>query len=213
MNKTDREGILFCVCGASGSGKSTHCRYLLEHNAETLSFSVSYTSRSPRAGEVDGENYFFVSRDDFEKKIEAGDLVEWEEVHGNYYGTSASTLNQAITEGKDLLLEVDIRGVLNLKRHFSSHTVVCFITPPSFSDLEKRILGRGAMDETELKTRLNTARNEYETVLNLAASDQVDYLLINDVQEETSHLLNSILIAERAKLKRFSLAFLEKFKA
>ncbi|MDC0358365.1 guanylate kinase [Oligoflexia bacterium] len=200
-----REGILFCLCGPSGSGKSTHCGYLLAQNARTLQFSVSFTTRLARAGEVQGEDYHFVSKSEFEKRIAQDEFVEWEETHGNYYGTSAKTLEHIIEGGGDLLLEVDIRGALNFKAAYPRNAVIVFMIPPDFETLCQRLTARGEMPEEELATRLKTTEREYDAFLKVAEQGGgIDYLVINDKIEETSKCLDEILQVERRQLNRIA---------
>jgi len=198
-----REGILFCLIGPTAGGKTTLASKLLGENPETLRLSVSTTSRLPREGESEGESYFFVSREDFEQKIKKGEFFEWEEIHGNLYGTAKSAVDGAISSGRDLLLDIDIRGAVNFKKSFPGNAVISFLIPPSIKALRDRIRGRGAIEESDLEERLATARREFEQLKELAEeSGIIDYFVVNDKFEATHRILSSILAAERVKLGR-----------
>ena len=198
-----RKGILFVLIGPSGSGKSTLCARLVEEFGKDLHYSISVTSRTPRGGEVDGKSYHFVSREDFIARRERGEFFEWEETHGNLYGTLRASLENGINSGHDLLFQIDIRGALTMKKSFPDNTVSVFIMPPSFEVLKERILSRGSVDAAELERRFATARQEYETLQSLhAEKDKVDYLLLNHTLEETYTRLRGIVHAERSRYLR-----------
>lgn len=202
-----RRGILFCFVGPAGSGKTTFAARLLRADPDRLKLSVSVTSRTPRAGEQDGVHYHFVTREDFRSKVERGEFFEWEETHGNYYGTLSSTVRDAMASGIDLLLDVDIRGALNFKKSFPDNTVIAFVIPPSTEELKNRIKMRSSVSENELSTRLATARSEYARLIELAEKDaaRVDYIVLNDELEQAYSRIVSILEAERARCKRLEL--------
>ncbi|RMG44530.1 MAG: guanylate kinase [Candidatus Dadabacteria bacterium] len=197
-----RSGVLFCICGPTGSGKTTLTERLEGKFSPLARRSISLTSRKPREDEVDGKSYYFVSRDEFEIRVKNNELFEWEEVHGNYYGTLRSTLDEALKDGVDLLLDIDIKGALNIKKHYPDNTCITFIALPSFEELVRRVRGRGKMDEQQLERRIVTARSEYDTLLKLMKSGKIDYFLINDQLEDSFENLCSILKAEGNRLKR-----------
>ena len=151
-----RQGILFCLVGPSGSGKTYLSKEIIAREPRAK-LSISVTSRAPRAGEVTGLDYHFVARGDFEAKIKRGELFEWEEVHGNLYGTLKSAVQDSIDNGLDLLLDIDIRGALNFKKHYSANTCLIFLVPPSYSVLIERLNARGAMSAEDKAKRLKTA--------------------------------------------------------
>jgi len=199
-----RQGILFILVGPTGSGKSTFCERLIVDFPEELSYSTSVTTRPARPNEVPGKSYHFISRDEFVARREKGEFFEWEENHGNLYGTLLSNLENGITQGKDLLFQIDIRGSLNFKRHFPENTVTVFIVPPSFDDLRKRLQGRGTVDQGELQRRFSTARSEYEALLSLHGSPGggIDYMIVNRELDLTYEEVRAIVVAERARYSR-----------
>ena len=152
------EGRLFILSAPSGAGKTTLCSALMEHFKDML-YSVSYTTRNPRKGEIDGVDYHFISKDDFVIKIREDKWAEWAEVHGNYYGTSAAFLNDALASGKNVLLDIDVEGAMQiLKRYPDSITI--FIMPPTPEILRMRIESRGADSREVIEKRLKNAERE-----------------------------------------------------
>ena len=206
-----RKGILFVLIGPSGSGKSTFCGRLIK-DFDDLHYSISVTSRPPRQGEVQGKSYHFVSREEFLARRDRGEFFEWEETHGNLYGTLRSTLQNGIDGGHDLLFQIDIRGALTMKKHFPDNTVSVFIVPPSFEALRERLVGRGSVDAAELERRFGTARQEYETLLSLHRdAGKIDYLLLNQELEETYSHMKGIVMAERSRYLRLDGESVAKF--
>lgn len=166
-------GKLIVVSAPSGAGKTTIVKAILAKYPSLL-FSVSATTRPIRAGEVDGRDYFFLQREEFERRIKAGQLVEWEEIYGNLYGTLKSEVDKALSAGKTMLFDIDVRGVLSIKRHYQNDTVVIFIRPPSVEVLRSRLLNRKTEDEATMNRRLDRVTMELET------GNQFDYQVIND---------------------------------
>ncbi len=206
-----RKGILFVLIGPSGSGKSTFCSRLIR-DFDDLHYSISVTSRPPRQGEVQGTSYHFVSREEFLARRDRGEFFEWEETHGNLYGTLRSTLQNGIDGGHDLLFQIDIRGALTMKKHFPDNTVSVFIIPPSFEALRERLVGRGSVDAAELERRFATARQEYEALLSLhGEAAKVDYLLLNEDLEDTYTHMKGIVMAERSRYLRMDDESVAKF--
>jgi guanylate kinase len=200
MRNLSREGIFLCLIGPAGGGKTTVAERLLATDTKGLSPSVSVTSRIPRAGEVEGKDYFFVTKEEFLHRVSRGEFFEWEETHGNLYGTSRETLSTAITNGTDLLLDIDIRGALTFKKHFPKNTLIVFLIPPTGAVLRERLLRRGSSQE-ELEIRLATALREYEAFF--ADLPLVDYFVVNEDREATFNTVHSILESERVRTHRF----------
>lgn len=205
-----RQGILFILVGPAGSGKSTLCQRLLAEFHHRLQYAVSATTRSPRPGEVNGQSYNFMSREEFCRLRDAGEFFEWEENHGQFYGTLKSTLLDGINNGKDLLYQIDIRGALNFKRAFPLYSVLTFILPPSIEELRARLEGRGNSDPADLARRLQTARVEYQGLLK-ARTEQlsIDYVVVNNNIDIAYDEVRSILVSEGSRFGRIETASLE----
>lgn len=198
-----RKGILFVVIGPAGAGKSTVCDRLVTEFSDSLQYSTSATSRPPRPGEIHGKSYHFMSREEFVRRRDAGEFFEWEEIHGNLYGTPQESLLRGIETGKDLLLQKDIRGALNFKRHFPDNAVTLFMLPPSFADMNSRLKARGTNDPAEVSRRLATARSEYQTLLDVhGAQGAIDYIVVNGDLAETYAQVRAVVTAERLRYLR-----------
>ena len=207
-----RKGILFILMGPTGSGKSTFCERLLSEFPDTLRYSTSATSRSPRANETGGRSYHFMSRDEFIARREQGEFFEWEEIHGNLYGTLQESLIRGIEEGKDILFQIDIRGAMKFKRQFPENAVTLFIVPPSFEELRARLTGRGTVDPGELQRRFATAKSEYQALLTLHGDGEtIDYLVVNRELESTYNQVRAIILAERARYLRMDKESVQQF--
>lgn len=210
--KLARKGILFVLMGPTGSGKSTFCDRLVHEFPEALQYSISATSRPPRANEATGRSYHFMSRDEFIVRRERGEFFEWEEIHGNLYGTLQESLIKGIESGKDLLFQIDVRGAINFKRQFPDNTVTVFIVPPSFAELQRRLQARGTVDPSELQRRFATTTNEYQALLRLHGdSSTIDYLVVNRELEFTYDQLRAVVLAERARYLRIDKESVEQF--
>lgn len=199
-----REGLVFALIGPAGGGKTTFCRRLIQEFAGSLTLSVSATTRTPRPDESAGISKHFLTREEFEGHIARQELFEWEEVHGNLYGTLNSTLEKTIHSGSDLLLDIDVRGALKFKQRLPLNTVICVIVPPSAKVLEQRILSRSPVPDAELKARLATAAVEYQAFMELARNGTIDYFTVNDQQEAAYQLVKSQLVAERSRVSRLN---------
>ncbi|WP_238882539.1 guanylate kinase [Clostridium sp. YIM B02551] len=187
-------GLLIVISGPSGAGKGTICKALLEKN-DDLFISVSATTRNPRAGEIDGVNYYFLDKDSFKEKINSGDFLEYAEVYGNYYGTPKSKVEEMLLSGKDVILEIDIQGALKVKEN-SQEGIFVFILPPSMEELKKRIIKRGSETEESLMTRFKSAYQEINYV------STYNYAVVNDEVHEAVKKIESILTAERCRVDR-----------
>ena len=187
-------GTLFVVSSPSGGGKGTIIEHVLE-SVENLSYSVSYTTRAPRSKEVDGREYFFVSRDTFEEMVAAGEFLEWACVHGNFYGTAKSQILERTAAGADIILEVDVQGAASV-RQLLMDSVSIFILPPSYEVLRQRLIARGTDSPEELELRLRRAPEE------LREYSSFDYVIINDEVKKAARQLASIIYAERARCMR-----------
>ena len=194
VNNPTSRGTLFVVSSPSGGGKGTIIRHVLAV-VENLSYSVSYTTRAPRLGEVDGREYYFVSRDIFDEMIAAGEFLEWACVHGNFYGTAKRQVAEETAAGLDIIVEVDVQGAASV-RQLLMDSVSIFILPPSPEVLRQRLLTRGTDSPEELEIRLRNAPEE------LKQYSAFDYVIINEEIEKAVHQLASIIYAERARCMR-----------
>ena len=192
-NPTAR-GTLFVVSSPSGGGKGTLIRRVLEV-VDNLSYSVSYTTRGPRRNEVNGREYFFVDRAEFEEMLADGEFLEWACVHGNYYGTSKRQIAEKTATGIDMILEVDVQGAASV-RQLRMDSVSVFILPPSYEVLRQRLCDRGTDSPENLELRMRNAPEE------LKQYSSFDYVIINDEVERAVGQLASIIYAERARCDR-----------
>ena len=184
------KGRLFILSAPSGAGKTTLCRALMEHFSDML-YSVSYTTREPRKDEISGADYHFISKEDFAGKIKEGKWAEWAEVHGNFYGTSAGFLNEALASGRDVLLDIDVEGTRQiLKRYPDSITI--FIMPPTPGILRKRIESRGSDSREVIERRLKNAEKE------MSLRGMYMHVIVNDSLQKAVTELVSIVERYRA---------------
>jgi guanylate kinase len=181
--------IVYIVSAPSGSGKSTLVTELFKM-VSNLDFSISYTTRPPRGSEQNGKEYFFVSRDEFEAMIASGEFLEYAEVFGNYYGTARRFLREAEARSNDLLLDIDVQGARQVKETIPE-AVSIFILPPDREKLEWRLRNRGLDSEAVIRRRLDTARREIENY------EKYDYILVNNLLEQSADELKDIVLAER----------------
>ncbi len=187
MNK----GLLFVVSGPSGVGKGTVLGQLVDEN-ENIHYSVSATTRAPREGEVDAVNYHFLSRDDFEKKINNGEMLEYAVYNNNYYGTPKDAVDRALTQGSDVILEIEVEGAFSIKK-MDIGAVFIFVMPPSMEVLEDRLRKRGTNNEEDIANRLSIARAEID------AATAYDYIVINDDIKSAKEKIQAIIFAEHSK--------------
>ena len=188
-------GILIVVSGFSGSGKGTLMKELLERYEDRYALSVSATTRKPREGEIHGREYFFLSRDEFEKMIAKGELIEYAKYVENYYGTPRDYVEKKLDEGKDVILEIEIQGALNVKKMFPD-TLLLFVTPPSAEELKKRLVGRGTETMDVIESRMDRACEEAQGMENY------DYLIVNDSLDRCVEEMHSIIQGEHRRSSR-----------
>ncbi|MDD3243121.1 MAG: guanylate kinase [Eubacteriales bacterium] len=188
------DGLLLVVSGPSGAGKSTVCAQLRTEMPE-LGLSVSVTTRSPRAGEEEGINYFFRTAEQFAQMQANDEFLESAHVYGNSYGTPKQYVFDQIAQGKDILLEIEMQGALQVKRRFD-RGVFIFVVPPTLSDLKHRILKRGSETPESLMRRFSSAYNE------LSYLDEYHYLVVNDSVDLAVERIRSIIVAEKCRMDR-----------
>lgn len=196
-----RRGIIFVVSAPSGTGKSTLCRTLRE--TPDFVYSTSATTRKPRSGEEDGVDYFFHSREEFMKKADAGEFLEWAEVHGNLYGTPLNQVLELTGKGKDVLLEIDVQGARAIRQVpnvlIQESLVDVFIMPPTMKELEKRLRKRGTESEEDIRLRLSNAKKE------MPLWKDYKYTILSGAMEEDLMKFRAIMRAERYLSARLEL--------
>ncbi|AEF17430.1 MULTISPECIES: guanylate kinase [Thermoanaerobacterium] len=195
------KGLLIVISGPSGAGKGTVCKALLKKD-ENLKLSISMTTRKPRNGEVDGENYFFTTVEKFKTLIESNMLLEWAKVYDNYYGTPKEFVQKNIDEGHDVILEIDIQGALKVKDKYPEGVFV-FILPPSMEELKNRIKKRGTETEEEILKRFKSAYEEINFV------SRYNYVVINDDVDLAVDKILAIIKAEKCRVDRNKGLYLE----
>ena len=194
-NKIKRLGIMLVISSPSGAGKTTLARKLLEQDKE-IKISISVTTRKPRKVEKNNEDYIFITEDKFKKMVKKNELLEFAEVFGNNYGTPRKPVEKRISEGKDVLFDIDWQGTQALRESEPKHLVSVFILPPSTQELEKRLQSRGQDSPEEVKKRMSAAHSE------ITHWAEYDYIIINNDLDLTLEKLKSILITERLKRVR-----------
>jgi len=197
-----QKGLLIVLSGPSGVGKGTVC-IALRQEQDDIIYSVSATTRSPRKEEIDGKNYFFKTREAFEEMIKHDQLLEWAEYVGNYYGTPRKFVEETIQQGKDVILEIEIQGALQVKEKYPEGIFI-FLVPPTLAELKNRILNRGSETADSLLKRMNVAKDE------LRMMKHYDYLVVNDEVSKAVKRIQAIIAAERLKKERI-LPYYEKW--
>ncbi|GCD83405.1 guanylate kinase [Parageobacillus thermoglucosidasius] len=183
------------LSGPSGVGKGTVRKALFSQPDINLHYSVSVTTREPREGEVDGVDYFFKTREEFEQMIRENKLLEWAEYVGNYYGTPIDYVEKTLQEGKDVFLEIEVQGAMQVRKVFPEGLFI-FLAPPSLSELEKRIISRGTESAEHIQNRLKAAKEELEMM------DAYDYVVENDKVELACERIKAIVMAEHCRRER-----------
>jgi guanylate kinase len=190
-------GLLIVLSGPSGVGKGTVRKALFSQPDVQLQYSISVTTRKPREGEVDGVDYFFKTREEFEEMIKQNQLLEWAEYVGNYYGTPIDYVEKTLNEGKDVFLEIEVQGALKVKEVFPEGLFI-FLMPPSLSELKNRIVTRGTESDELIENRLKVAKEEIEMM------DAYDYVVENDKVELAVERIKAIVMAEHCRRERVS---------
>lgn len=190
-----RQGILFVISGPAGSGKGTVVKMLCDNHSD-VGLSVSMTTRKPREMDIEGVTYYFTTREDFEKRIENGEFIEYNVFSGNnqYYGTPKFSVEKSLSEGKDIILEIEVNGGMKVKEQFPN-AVMIMLTPPDIETLNKRLRGRGTEEESEILERLETAKRE------ISLLPEYDYSVVNEDGkiDECAELIYTIIKAERQR--------------
>lgn len=189
------KGFLLVLSGPSGSGKGTVSEALMKQNDE-VKFSTSVTTRKPRPSEVDGENYFFKTTEEFEQMVENDELLEYAHVHTNYYGTPKEFVFDEIEKGEIVLLEIDVQGALQIKKKYHE-AVFIFLLPPTMDELKQRIIGRGTESEQDIETRFANAFKELDFV------GEYDFFVVNDEVDRAVSDIQNIIAAEKLRVKRY----------
>ena len=200
-----KRGTLFVISGPAGSGKGTVVKELISAHDE-IALSVSATTRQPRPGEVHGVHYFYISREEFEKRIADGDILEYTTYRDNLYGTPLKEVKRALNKGKDIILEIEVDGAMQVKRRIRG-AVAIMLTPPDYETLERRLRGRGTEKEEDILWRLERAKAEIKLV------DRYDYSVINEDgrAKECAELIYNIIKAEHQKTKNTKKELIKKF--
>jgi guanylate kinase len=199
-----KEGLLYVVSAPSGAGKTTLCR-AVTNEIENLRHSVSYTTRKPRPGEIDGRDYYFVDADRFRKMIQAGDFAEWAEVHSNFYGTSRRVLEGMRSDGIDVILDIDTQGAKQIKQKYDGEAVFIFIMPPSLEILEERLRNRKSDRDDEIRKRMQRARDEMRDYA------LYDYVIVNRDFSRALIEIRSVIIAEHCRTRLMDSAWMQGF--
>lgn len=190
-----QRGLLIVLSGPSGVGKGTVRKAIFEEEGIDFQYSISATTRSPRKGEVDGEDYFFVTREQFEERINNGDMLEYAQYVNNYYGTPKSFIDQTLASGRDVFLEIDVQGALQVKSKMPEGIYI-FLTPPDLTNLRSRLVGRGTDSSEVIEKRVAAARDELKMMINY------DYAVENDVVSRAIDRIKAIITAERLRVTR-----------
>jgi guanylate kinase len=197
------KGLLFVVSGPSGTGKGTICKALVEKAA--IALSVSMTTRKARPNEVNGKNYYFVTRQEFQDCIDQQGFLEYAEVYGNYYGTPKKPVYDLLESGRDVVLEIDIQGAMRI-REVSPKAIFIFILPPSMTELRKRITGRGSESQDAIDLRLGEALEEVSYI------DKYDYCVVNDEVDKAVEKVIAIMNAEHYRVSEDIYSLIENYK-
>lgn len=188
-------GQLFIISAPSGAGKTTILKKVMQA-LPALSFSVSHTTRKPRPGEVDGQDYHFIDQEEFYRIRDNGDFLEWAQVHDNLYGTSQKTVKDQLFKGTDVILDIDVQGASQISATEDVNPVTIFIAPPSLEELEKRLSGRATDNVETIRLRIENAAREMDSM------DLYDHLIINDTLSEAIEMVKAVILAERSRARK-----------
>jgi guanylate kinase len=196
-----KKGLLFVVSAPSGAGKTSLCRAITD-SLEKLTHSISYATRKPRPGEIDGRDYYFVGQERFQEMVQAGDFAEWAEVHSNFYGTSRRVLDDLISKGLDVILDIDTQGAKQIRTKYDT-AIFIFIMPPSLDILEERLRNRKSDHEDEIRKRMQRSREEIRDYA------LYDYIIVNRDFDRALTELRSIVISERCRTRMMDTTWIE----
>ncbi|MEG0181481.1 MAG: guanylate kinase [Paraclostridium sp.] len=199
-----RKGLLLVVSGPSGAGKGTICKEFLQNN-EDVKLSISATTRNPREGEVDGVNYFFVTKEKFKYMIDNNELLEHAQIYDNFYGTPKAAILENLEKGNDVVLEIEMQGARQIKDVYPEGVFI-FILPPSLDELKNRIVGRGTETEEQINKRFGSALDE------ICQIQDYDYFVVNNDVKTSAQEIEHIISAEKNKVYRYKENIIKKFK-
>ncbi len=197
MNK--KNGMIIIVSAPSGAGKTSICDAVIRDDKNII-YSVSTTTRKPRKGEKDGREYLFVDEKKFKQDIKNGKFIEWARVHGNYYGTAKAVLQNVLSKGKDVLLDIDVQGALSIKKKYKD-ALMLFIMTPTLKELKKRLIKRNKDSKETINIRIENAKKEIKYV------NSYDYLILNDELKKSINDVKAVIKAERLSIKRNKIIF------
>lgn len=199
----NKKGLLLVVSGPSGTGKGTICKDIVSKH-EDINLSISATTRKPRVGEVEGKSYFFKTKEEFEAMVDRGEFLEYAMIYDNYYGTPKKAIFDELDMGRDVILEIEMQGAMQIKEVYPQ-AVFIFVLPPSLQELRNRIVGRGTETDEQIEKRFNSAYDEIKLL------EDYDYFIFNNIVEKSSEEILNILEVEKNKVKRYKKDILDMF--